>query len=492
MSFGDAARVDTVIDRLERHARERGDAPVIESDARTVTYRDLHAMVGGCAAWLRAEGIGPGDRVGVTLADDVPHVVVMLGLAAIGAAHATLATHDRGPMRARFAARIGAKRVVAIHDEHRLPGLGLVALDPDHLAAWARGSHRPLRAPDPSALQTFLTTSGTTGESKIIPLSQAGVARHVERAWVGRILPTSPIEQAWVERQYLYTILSGNTVVLRAAGDEPLARQCARRDIDYLVCTGAQAAETMDQAARGGRLPPRTALVTSGSRFSIAFRRRALATLCDAIGITYSAQECGSIAHVLERGADEASESVGVPHPGVDVAIVDDAGAPLPPGEPGRIRVRVPGMATGYLDDAHADARHFRDGWFEPGDLASFTAAGALVIHGRADDVMNLAGIKVAPVEIERALERHPAVRAVAAFPLRSPVHGEIPVAAVELADGQRADERELQAFARDLLGLRAPRRVMIVAALPSTFGGKVDLRSLAEAMARSAQDKIA
>jgi acyl-CoA synthetase (AMP-forming)/AMP-acid ligase II len=490
MSRHDAARVETVVDRLERHARERPEAPVIVSDERTVTFRELHALAGGCAAWLRAEGVEPGERVGVTIGDDLPHVVALLGLASIGAAHATLATHDREPMRARFAARIGARRVITMHDEYRLPGLGLVALDPDRLAAWARGARRPLPAPDPSSLQTFLTTSGTTGESKIIPLTLAGVARHVERAWVGRVLPMSPIEEAWVERQFLYAILSGNTVVLRAAGDEPLARQCVRRDIDYLVCTGAQANELIANAARDGRLPRRTVLTTSGSRFSIAFRRRALATLCDAIGITYSAQECGSIAHVIERGADEASETVGVPHPGVDVAIVDDAGAPLPPGEPGRIRVRVPGMATGYLDDPHADARHFRDGWFEPGDLASFTPAGALLIHGRADDVMNLAGIKIAPVEIERALERHPAVRAVAAFPLRSPVHGEIPVAAVELADGQRADERELQAFARELLGQRAPRRVMIVAMLPSTIQGKVDTRHLSELMARARPDK--
>ena len=65
------------------------------------------------------------------------------------------------------------------------------------------------------------------------------------------------------------------------------------------------------------------------------------------------------------------------------------------------------------------------------------------------------------------------------AFPVRSPVHGEVPVAAVELREGARTDERELARFARDALGLRAPRRVMIVDALPSTANGKVDVRLL-------------
>jgi acyl-coenzyme A synthetase/AMP-(fatty) acid ligase len=101
---------------------------------------------------------------------------------------------------------------------------------------------------------------------------------------------------------------------------------------------------------------------------------------------------------------------------------------------------------------------------------------------------MNLNGIKVAPVEIERVLEGHPAVKAVVAFPVRSPIHGELPYAAVELMDGAHLDERELARYARDTLGLRAPRRVMIVDALPSTSNGKVDIRRLTELMSPKAK----
>ena len=112
-------------------------------------------------------------------------------------------------------------------------------------------------------------------------------------------------------------------------------------------------------------------------------------------------------------------------------------------------------------------------------------------MHGRADDVMNLNGIKIAPAEIERALERHPAVKSVIAFPMPSDVHGEIPVAAVELVDGTRADEGELQRFGRDALGLRAPRRVMVVPVLPTTPQGKVDVRALSEAMAEAIKSNV-
>jgi acyl-coenzyme A synthetase/AMP-(fatty) acid ligase len=139
--------------------------------------------------------------------------------------------------------------------------------------------------------------------------------------------------------------------------------------------------------------------------------RQLLERVCDAVAITYSMQECGSIARVVERDAASVTETVGRPHPGVELEIVNERGEPVPEGESGEIRVRVPGMASGYVDDPAASAAHFRDGWFQPGDLVSLTAEGALVVHGRADDVMNLNGIKIAPAEIERALERHPAVK---------------------------------------------------------------------------------
>ena len=72
-------------------------------------------------------------------------------------------------------------------------------------------------------------------------------------------------------------------------------------------------------------------------------------------------------------------------------------------------------------------------------------ADGQLVVKGRADDMMILNGVNIFPVEIERVLERHPAVRVAAALPIASQVHGQIPVAAVELRDGHVATAMELQ-----------------------------------------------
>jgi len=472
--------VDTIIDRLQHHARERPDAPAFVSPGREVSYRELHALVGGCATWLRTQGVEAGERVGVSIADDLAHLVVMLGLASLAAAHATLATYEPAPLRSRLAARTGVRRVVASDDTLALDGLAFVPLDPGRMASWRTQAPAPLARPDPSALFTYFTTSGTTGEAKIIPILHGRYVQQAPRGPRGSGLSLSPLEHHFVKRLVLYSLLGGHAALIRRDADTPLAGLCEAYGVDNVMCMTAQVGKVIAQAERFGKLPPSTAVLLAGARCPAALRRQLLERACHKVAVTYSMQECGSIARVVEQNADTASDANGIPHAGVELEIVDAHGRPVPRGETGEIRVRVPGMASGYVDDERATAAHFRDGWFQPGDLVSLMPDGALMVHGRADDVMNMNGLKVAPAQIERALERHPAVKTAVAFPLSSPIHGQVPVAAVELVPGAAIDARELQRYAREQLGRAAPRRVIIVASMPATPQGKVDVKRLA------------
>jgi acyl-CoA synthetase (AMP-forming)/AMP-acid ligase II len=94
--------------------------------------------------------------------------------------------------------------------------------------------------------------------------------------------------------------------------------------------------------------------------------------------------------------------------------------------------------------------------------------------------MMILNGINIFPGEIERVLERHPDVKVAAALPLTSVVHGQIPVAAVELVEAGSVTAGELQRFAREHLALRAPRRVIILPSLPRNSQGKILRREIA------------
>jgi len=140
------------------------------------------------------------------------------------------------------------------------------------------------------------------------------------------------------------------------------------------------------------------------------------------------------------------------------------------------------GMATGYVDNPSQTAQRFRDGWFYPGDVGTLRGDGQLIVQGRRDDMIVLNGLNIFPAEIERVLERHPSVAEAAALPLPSTVHGQIPVAAVVLRAGESVTAAELRRFCHQHLGLRTPRRVLVLDQLPKNSQGKTMKRDLANA----------
>ena len=137
-------------------------------------------------------------------------------------------------------------------------------------------------------------------------------------------------------------------------------------------------------------------------------------------------------------------------------------------------------MARGYVSEP-GTVLHHQDGWFYPGDLISQQEGGPLVFHGRADDVMILNGINIFPSAIEDTLESHPDVREAIAYAVKSRIHGDIPVAAVVMQGQGRAGPVELLNYCRQSLGVRAPRQIRIVEAIPRNTGGKPLRRQMAE-----------
>jgi acyl-CoA synthetase (AMP-forming)/AMP-acid ligase II len=176
--------------------------------------------------------------------------------------------------------------------------------------------------------------------------------------------------------------------------------------------------------------------------------------------------------------------------PGVELQIVDPDGREVPRGAMGEVRVRVPDMPAGYIDDPEASARSFRDGWFHPGDLAVMNDEGVLFLKGRTDDLMNFQGMKVLPADIEEAMLEHPDVAEAAAFPLYSERDQHVPVVAVVLREGRQGRGRDLVQWAARQLAGRSPARIFVLARLPRNAAGKVDRRALARDALRHLREK--
>lgn len=174
--------------------------------------------------------------------------------------------------------------------------------------------------------------------------------------------------------------------------------------------------------------------------------------------------------------------SVGRPLPGIDQRIADlDTGAFLGPGKDGEVLIRGANVMKGYFKRPEETAAAFNDaGYFRTGDIGRFDEDGHLYITGRLKEMMIVGGENVFPREIEEVLNLHPAVAASGVIGVVDPIRGELPVAFVELKEGQRAEPKEILAFARDrLAGYKIPRAVHIVAALPRNPTGKIVRREL-------------
>jgi acyl-coenzyme A synthetase/AMP-(fatty) acid ligase len=171
--------------------------------------------------------------------------------------------------------------------------------------------------------------------------------------------------------------------------------------------------------------------------------------------------------------------SVGELVPGYEAKLLADEQRPVPDGEPGELWMSGESAGLCYWGDHERSKHTFHGDTVRTGDLFVRDADGFYWYRGRADDLLKVGGIWVAPLEVENCLLRHPAV-AEAAVVGYEEGGLTLPAAFVVLRDGHDAEAGELQDFVRsELSPHKYPRDVRFVAELPKTASGKVDRKSL-------------
>ncbi len=175
-------------------------------------------------------------------------------------------------------------------------------------------------------------------------------------------------------------------------------------------------------------------------------------------------------------------EAIGVPLPGTDVRLVDDAGRDVPHGQPGELWVKGPQVMTGYWQRPDETARVLRDGWLATGDIARFDADDYLVIVDRKKDMILVSGFNVYPNEVEAVIAEHPGVADVAVVGVPDDEAGEIVVAYVVKKDPALTSEMVRQHCKASLTNYKVPRTVLFRPELPKSNVGKVLRKDLREA----------
>jgi acyl-coenzyme A synthetase/AMP-(fatty) acid ligase len=475
------------MERLRRLAAASPDRTAVVTETRQVSYAELWREAVGVSFWLRRHGLAPGDVVGITIKDEYRNFVATLASLHAGFANVTLATHEPVAQREATAARVGAVAVITEDQGQGLPSLPWIV--PDFGVRTEIAEDAPLpQSGDGTAL--FLSSSGTTGRAKLIPVGQGQLlAQSATYQWPRRhnvFYRPASVEFNNSKRQRLYTLVAGDENVFADPARHDIRETCARSNVTWLGLSAAQARVLMSRG--GSPLPQMTHIRMGGSAVPPRLRREIVARLSPNTLVAYGTSEMGSVATAGPSDHAADVDTMGQVHPGIEFELVDENDSAVPTGSTGRIRMRSAGMPALYWDDPEASARAFRDGWFYPGDMARRDRSGRLIFNGRSDDMMILASINVFPAEIEHVVEELPGVVECAAFAMKSEEFGDVPMVAVVANAGVAAEA--IQAHARQILGLRAPRRVYLVDSLPRSREGKVRRSELTRLFAGQQMEK--
>ncbi|MGP5289838.1 acetate--CoA ligase [Brachybacterium tyrofermentans] len=546
-------RLNVAENCVDRHVRAgRGTKVALHfegegGDRESVTYEDLQRRVSRAANALTDLGIVPGDRVVVYLPVLVETVVIALACARIGAVH-SLVFGGFSAEAVRFRLQdTGAKLLVTSDGQYRrgtavevksqaddaardLPDLEhvLVVRRTGQGIAWTPGRdvwwHESVgTASDQHEARSFdaehplfiIYTSGTTGKPKGLVHTAGGYLTHTSWSHWAHFDATSDdvhwctADLAWVTAHTyeIYGPLSNGLtqVIYEGTPGEP-TRERHLEIIERYGVTVYYTAPTLirtfmswfgDELPAGHDLSSLRLLGTVGEAINpeawVWFHRTFGRGELPIIDTWWQSETGASMLVPLPGVTTLKPGSATVPLPGIDMAVVDAAGAEQPTGVAGTLVARRPwpGMARTvwgdperYRDSYWADyaGRGEHGGYYVAGDSATVDADGCFWILGRLDDVVNVSGHRLSTIEIESALVADRSVQEVGAAGVEDPLTGQA-VAVFVIPSGTAAlDPGALRArVAAEIGPIAKPRFVLEVPDVPRTRSGKIMRRLLAQ-----------
>jgi fatty-acyl-CoA synthase len=346
---------------------------------------------------------------------------------------------------------------------------------------------------EPDDTSWLLYTGGTTGVPKAAELPETAVAQMAMSVSTGwdlpkerRYLACAPITHA-AGMLITPTLMAGGCVILQRGFDPDRWLQelvAERATLALLVPTMIYA--LLDQPGLDDAdFSHLQTIMYGASPMSPSRLVEAIERIGPVFAQLYGQTECGGIATSLWRehhdiGRMARLTSCGLPMPGVRVAVLDDAGEPVPDGEAGEICVQGPTVMKGYYRQPELTAETLAGGWLHTGDMAVRDAEGFLTIVDRKKDMIVSGGFNVFPREVEDVLTTHPSVSAAAVIGVPDDKWGEAVKAVVVARPGEQVDTAALIDLVKARKGsVYAPKSVDVVDALPLTAVGKADKKAL-------------
>jgi acyl-CoA synthetase (AMP-forming)/AMP-acid ligase II len=339
---------------------------------------------------------------------------------------------------------------------------------------------------NPDALALLLHTSGTTSKPKTVPIRQRNLVASTGAVTQTYGLTGDDVTMCVMPLFHVHglvatvlaTLSTGGTVVLPRFRPSVFWDDAARHGATWYTAVPTIHARLLERATELPQHQLRFVRSCSAPLPTVLWQRfeeTIGVPLVEAYGMTEAAHQMAS--NPLPPG-ERRPGTVGRAT-GIAIAALDESWQPVPAGAEGEVSVRGPSVVDHYLDNPAATAASFRDGWFRTGDVGKLSGDGYLTLVGRLKELINRAGEKISPYEVEDVLLTHPAVAEAAAYPVPDEKYGE-QVGVVVVLQGE-ATPKDLAAHCADrLAAFKRPARVTILPEIPKGPTGKIQRRNLA------------
>jgi long-chain acyl-CoA synthetase len=486
----------TVAQLLEAAARDHADRTALLVGDRAWTYRDLDAACSTLAGRLARLGLGPGDRIGLHLPNCAEFVLVYYAAQKLGVVPLSLNVTYAADEIAYIVGDATPKAIVTaaaiagtLPPRDRMPSVRHV-LHAGELACLDGAEPVRALARDRDETAAILYTSATTGRPKGVMLTHANIisnacatVRHLRLTADDRGLCAVPMFHCFGQNFIMNALVvaGGRLVIHPRFVPDQFLDAVARHRITlfygvpamYIVFLSME--RTLDFASIRLFFSAAATLPTDVERrWYERYGRR----ITQGYGLT----ECSPFA-AWNHDVEVRPGSVGTPIEEVEMKVVDGEGREVDAGELGEILIKGPNVMKGYFGNPQATAEAIRNGWLHSGDIGYRDPDGYYFLVDRVKDMINVAGFKVFPREVEEVLFRHAAVKEAAVVGVPDPVRGEAVKAFVVLQEGRRVTPEELRKICHDAIAsYKVPETIEFLDALPKNPTGKIlkkELRKL-------------
>ena len=502
-------------DWVAKRARLYPERPFLKEGERDYSNASFDARVNQTAHGLKTLGVQKGARVTVLMDNGSAFLELFFACAKIGAVLVPVNTHLAASELAYIVGDAAPQLLVYSQSRHaKAAGLG-PALEPDavclvhggtgtgtdrsleNLIATQPGCEPEIEAPpDLDDALMIMYTSGTTGRPKGAVLTHGNLLFGAIHSLLSYHLDDSCRSLVVAPLFHIGALAASVTPVVYAGGS--LVLKSFDNPSDVLAAIEGERITFMFAVpvmyAMMTKAPRWAESDFSGVHFFIAggapmpldVIRRYQAEKGVPFAQGYGMTETLRITALDLAAAERKAGSIGKEVFHTALAIQDDRGRELPPGEIGEIVVAGPTVFQGYWRNPQATAAVLRDGRFHTGDLAYRDAEGFCYLVGRKNDLIICAGENIYAAEVERAIEGHSKVAEAAVVGLPDAKRGEVPAAFIRLEDEETLQEEELLHYLEDkLAAFKCPRQIRLVKDFPRNRAGKILKRELEDSWGR-------